>query len=206
MRSRRSRVTVVSTVSSSRCADVGRWSLTVQALVNCVDATGSPRFSSSSSSSTSVTSDGAGPDIAPIKAAIRQRGARSSSLSASMSAQDLMFAETPMPLSISTEEHLNELLGEIVSSIGFTQDLLPALRASRGRVLNVWCRAQSVGFTRALCAVDDAEYAVFATGPLAMAEDAFRAASRSLAIELRPFGISTSIILRAWAAGPDALT
>lgn len=89
-------------------------------------------------------------------------------------------------------------MGEIISSIGFTQDLLPALRKSRGRVLNVWCRAQSVGFARALAVRGDGlSLAVFATGPLAMAEDAFRAASRSLAIELRPFGVSTSIILRA---------
>jgi hypothetical protein len=44
-----------------------------------------------------------------------------------------------MPLCLSTEEHIADLLIETtISTVGLVQDFLPLLRISKGRIVNVW--------------------------------------------------------------------
>jgi NAD(P)-dependent dehydrogenase (short-subunit alcohol dehydrogenase family) len=108
-----------------------------------------------------------------------------------------------MPLCLSTEEHFTDLLAATtVSIVGLVQDFLPMLITSEGRIVNVWASDASLAIGRACSALSPAEcltYPAFEiavpAGALAPAQAVFRAATRTLALELSPFNVSVSIVL-----------
>ncbi|GAA95417.1 uncharacterized protein L969DRAFT_298761 [Mixia osmundae IAM 14324] len=152
-------------------------------LINCVEALGQ-RSPASVPLATKMSSkhDEGSMSSGNESSAIKPRRASGSLKEKPQS--DAFYGEVPIPLAISTEEHLIDIMTEVyVSLVGLVQDFLPLLRQERARVVNVWCNG---GLGRS---------GLVPTGILAPAEAAFRSATRSLSLELRPFGVSVSVVL-----------
>lgn len=124
--------------------------LILAAVINCVDARGmrSGSYAETISTGTSCLSEHSPAQSEVIEA--RSGGLKKRKTSMGQQTSETLYEETPVPLSIASEEHMKDLLAEVIGVIGIVQDALPLLRSVKGRVVNVWSCAAPIGFGRAL--------------------------------------------------------